>query len=212
MPARRMQLQKSTGDAWSRRSSSNALQKGRQGRVNGDLDRRGLRRSHVVGARRLETANRQPGSLRIFTERNREKAQGDVRASSSGHRDAARPSDGRGTGAVTATGSCEGSLSIEGTSGHPEPPVFTDRQRRWPRRSPPLFRPTSPAPSELRAWWHARRCVSAKGAELATGVSEVSSQRAPRVEQARARHRLPRGKKVRGSAFEGEGPKRSRAS
>jgi len=40
VPARRKQLQKSTGDAWSRRSSSNALQKGRQGRVNTDLDRR----------------------------------------------------------------------------------------------------------------------------------------------------------------------------
>ena len=64
VPARRKQLQKSTGDAWSRRSSSNALQKGRQGRVNGDLDRRSLRRSHVVGVRRFETANRQPGALR----------------------------------------------------------------------------------------------------------------------------------------------------
>jgi hypothetical protein len=127
VPARRKQLQKSTGDVWSRRSSSNALQKGRQGRVNGDLDRRGLRRSHVVGARRLETANRHPGSLRIFTERNREKAQGGVRTSSSGRRSAARPCDGRGTGAVMATGSYEGSLSIEGTSGHPELPVFTDR-------------------------------------------------------------------------------------
>jgi hypothetical protein len=64
VPARRMQLQKSTGDAWSRRSSSYALQKERQGRVNGDLDRRGPRRSHVVGMRRFETASRHSGALR----------------------------------------------------------------------------------------------------------------------------------------------------
>jgi hypothetical protein len=58
VPARRKQLQKSIGDAWSRRSSSNAPQKGRQGRVNGDLERRGSRRSNVGGARTVETANR----------------------------------------------------------------------------------------------------------------------------------------------------------
>jgi len=38
--ARREQLQKSLGDVWSRISSAYALQKGRQGRVNGDLARR----------------------------------------------------------------------------------------------------------------------------------------------------------------------------
>ena len=59
-----LQLQKSIGDAWSRRSSSNALQKERQGRVNGDLERRGIRRSHVGCARTVETANRAPGLLR----------------------------------------------------------------------------------------------------------------------------------------------------
>ena len=59
-----LQLQKSAGDAWSRRSSSHALQKERQGRVNGDLGHRGPRRSNVGGARMVETANRHPGSLR----------------------------------------------------------------------------------------------------------------------------------------------------
>jgi hypothetical protein len=34
-----VQLQKSVGDDWSRISSANALQKGRQGRVNGGLAR-----------------------------------------------------------------------------------------------------------------------------------------------------------------------------
>jgi len=38
---------------------------------------------------------------------------------------------GRGTGAVKATGSYEGSLSVEGTSGRHEPLSFT---RRWSRR------------------------------------------------------------------------------
>jgi hypothetical protein len=38
--ARRKQLQKSLGDVWSRISSAYALQKERQGRVNGDLARR----------------------------------------------------------------------------------------------------------------------------------------------------------------------------
>ena len=65
VPVRRKQLQKSIGDAWSRRSSSNALPKGRQGRVNGDLERRGFRRSHVGSAWMLETANRDPEGLRI---------------------------------------------------------------------------------------------------------------------------------------------------
>jgi hypothetical protein len=39
-----VQLQKSVGDVWSRISSANALQKERQGRVNGDLARNGCRR------------------------------------------------------------------------------------------------------------------------------------------------------------------------
>ena len=59
-----LQLQKSIGDAWSRRSSSNALQKGRQGRVNGDLERRGTRRSHAGCTRTVETVNRALGLLR----------------------------------------------------------------------------------------------------------------------------------------------------
>jgi hypothetical protein len=42
--ARRCLLQKSAGDVWSRIRSANALQKGRQGRVNRDLALRGFRR------------------------------------------------------------------------------------------------------------------------------------------------------------------------
>ena len=84
VPARRKQLQKSTGDAWSRRSSSNALQKGRQGRVNGDLDRRSPRRSDVEGYAEIRNGESPPRIASDITERNWEKAQGDVRASSSG--------------------------------------------------------------------------------------------------------------------------------
>jgi len=41
---------------------------------------------------------------------------------------------GRGTGAVMATGSYEGSLPIEGTPDHHEASAFTRRRRRWSRR------------------------------------------------------------------------------
>jgi len=44
LPARRKQLQKSVGDVWPRISSANALQKERQGRVNGGLARSESRR------------------------------------------------------------------------------------------------------------------------------------------------------------------------
>jgi hypothetical protein len=49
LPARRVQLQKSVSDGWSRISSANALQKERQGRVNGDLALRGHRRVKPPG-------------------------------------------------------------------------------------------------------------------------------------------------------------------
>jgi len=65
------------------------------------------------------------------------KTQDDVRASSSGRRmNAERRYDGRGTGAIRATGSYEGSLSVEGISGCHEPSPFTRRWSRRPRRLP----------------------------------------------------------------------------
>jgi len=84
---------------------------------------------------------------------------------------------------------------MEGTSGHPEPLVFTEQQRRWPRRSPLSSDPRALPYRSSGRGQHVRRCVSAKSEELATGVSEVSFRRAPRVEQARARDRLPRGRR-----------------
>jgi hypothetical protein len=57
--------------------------------------------------------------------------QDDVRTSFSGRHITARWWGGRGTGAVKATGSYEGSLSVEDSSGCHEPSPFT---RRWSRR------------------------------------------------------------------------------
>jgi hypothetical protein len=54
-----------------------------------------------------------------------------VRTSFSGRPVTARRWGGRGAGAVKATGSYEGSLSVEDTSGRHEPSPFT---RRWSRR------------------------------------------------------------------------------
>jgi hypothetical protein len=65
------------------------------------------------------------------------KTQDDVRASSSGRRmNVERRYGGRGTGAIRATGSYEGSLTVEGTSGCHEPSPFTRRWSRQPRRLP----------------------------------------------------------------------------
>lgn len=53
-----VQLQKSVGDNWSRISSANALQKERQGRVNGDLARSEGRRVKPSAGASSETKSR----------------------------------------------------------------------------------------------------------------------------------------------------------
>jgi len=60
-----------------------------------------------------------------------------VRTSFSGRHIAARRCGGRGTGAVMATGSYEGSLSVEGSSGCHEPLPVTGWWSRRPWRLPP---------------------------------------------------------------------------
>jgi len=133
LPAGRTQLQKSVGDVWSRISSANALQKERQGRVNGGLGRRARRRvilpPDASGERTIresaspvksrERTGEDPGWREIVIRRlsHRRKRWG-----------------GRGAGAVIATGSYEGPLPIEGTPDHHETPPFTGRRRRWSRR------------------------------------------------------------------------------
>jgi hypothetical protein len=65
------------------------------------------------------------------------KTQNGVRTSLSGHHTTAeRRCGGRGTGAVKATGSYEGSSAVEGTSGRHEPSAFTSRWSRRPWRLP----------------------------------------------------------------------------
>jgi hypothetical protein len=55
---------------------------------------------------------------------------------------------GRGTGAVKATGSYEGSLPMEGIPDHHEASAFTRRRQRWSWRSP--HPPTRPNPFKRR--------------------------------------------------------------
>jgi hypothetical protein len=55
---------------------------------------------------------------------------------SSHHAERRSTCGGRGTGAPKATGSYEGSLSVEGTSGRHEPSAFTSRWSRRPWRLP----------------------------------------------------------------------------
>jgi len=65
------------------------------------------------------------------------KTQDDVRTLSSGRRmNVERRCGGRGTGAIRATGSYEGSLTVEGISGRHEPSPFTRGWSRRPRRLP----------------------------------------------------------------------------
>ena len=60
-----------------------------------------------------------------------------MRTSFSGRHIVARRWGGRGTGAVKVTGSYEGSLSVEDSSGRHEPSPFTRRWSRRPWRLPP---------------------------------------------------------------------------
>jgi hypothetical protein len=78
-------------------------------------------------------------------EQDRVKAQGDVRASSSGTRIRQKRCGGRGTGAVMATGSYEGFLSMEGTSGHLQPAGFHEPSASVASAVPSDFQPTCPA-------------------------------------------------------------------
>jgi hypothetical protein len=112
------QLQKSSGGVWSRISSVIALQKQRQDRVNGDLarsERRWVKPS--TGA----ASERSVGVPASFP-REREGSGEDPRWRESAiERSAHRPKRwcvGRGTGAVMATGSYEGSLPMEGIPDH----------------------------------------------------------------------------------------------
>jgi len=78
-----VQLQKSLGDVWPRISSANALQKERQGRVNGGLARSEGRRVKPSASGSSEGNGSRVG-LTDKTGEDRAQAQGDERSSSSG--------------------------------------------------------------------------------------------------------------------------------
>jgi hypothetical protein len=69
--------------------------------------------------------------------------------------------EGRGTGAVMATGSYEGSLPIEGIPDHHEASAFTRRRQRRSRRSP--HPPTRAKPLKRRT--HGQVAAGAKAPE-----------------------------------------------
>jgi len=84
---------------------------------------------------------------------------------------------GRGTGAVKATGSYEGSPPMEGIPGHHEPSLFTRRWSRWPRRL--LTLQTSTSTDELRRCGDGKRrrrpSDLGRNEGEATGMSEARS-------------------------------------
>jgi len=126
-----VQLQKSAGSILAPNKLVRSARKRVAVRVNGGLARHGHRRENVGGGVErndgwrvgLHLANSEGGGPA--------ETQDGVRTSFSGRHIVARRWGGRGTGAVKATGSYEGSLSVEDSSGCHEPSPFT---RRWSRR------------------------------------------------------------------------------
>jgi hypothetical protein len=128
---RRVSLQKSAGSILAPNKLVRSAPKRVAARVNGGLARQLPRRESVGWV--AERNDRWRVGLHAVLEKREGPAetQDDVRASFSGRDITARWWRGRGTGAVKVTGSHEGSLSVEGTSGCHEPSPFT---RRWSRR------------------------------------------------------------------------------
>ena len=143
-----VQLQKSVGGGWSRISSANALQKERPGSSErGPSSERGSA-GDTVGSRIERNARRTSASPRKSGEdrRSRPRVTRDRHPAVVTSR---KRWGGRGTGAVMATGSYEGSLPAEGTPDHQEASAFTRRRRRWSRRQAhPPTRAKPPPPEE----------------------------------------------------------------
>jgi len=155
-----VQLQKSVGDVWSRISSANALQKERQGRVNGGLARSEGRRvkPSAVTSSEVNVVSR-PHRLKTGEDRREGPGWREIVIQRLSHRQ--KRCGSRGTGAVMATGSYEGSLSIEGIPDHHEASAFTRRRSRWSWRSPHF--PTRAKPPKRRT--HGQVAAGAKAAE-----------------------------------------------
>lgn len=170
-------MQKSVGDVGSRISSSNALQKERHGRVNGDLARSEDRRVKPSVSTPGERSSRRSGSP----------------ARNAGARTAARPRvardrhpavatfrkewRGRGTGDAKSTGSYEGSLPVEGILDRNEARLFTKQRdrRSWPASHPPTRTTPSREGRPARQAAHAKASEAAGERGSATGMSEARS-------------------------------------
>jgi hypothetical protein len=130
LPARRnVHLQKSVGDVWPRISSANALQKERQGRVNGGLARSFGRRVKPSAGASSEGSSRESGSS-LQVERAPAQDPGWRESSIQRSRHRQKRWRGLGTRVVTTTGSYEGYLPIEGIPDHHEASAFTRRRQR----------------------------------------------------------------------------------
>jgi hypothetical protein len=186
--ARRVSLQKSVGDAWSRISSATALQKGRSGSSEQGPSSSLSSADDTVVACLARNNESQVGLSR------QERMRTGIRPRVTRDRHpAVSPSrercGGRGTGVVMATGSYEGSLSAEGILDQHEASAFTSRRRRWSRCSAPSFDPYETFERRTygqtmqrpRKWM--RRRVNEQGT---TRVPEAQSPSAPWEENAHA--------------------------
>jgi hypothetical protein len=142
-------LQKLAGDVWSQIRSANALQKGRSGSSERGPSSGRTLAGDTVG-RRVERNDE--SRVGLTAKGGRGPAQGsgwrEIVIQRLSHRQ--KRCGGRGTGAVTATGSYEESLPMEGIPDHHEASAFTRRRRRWSWRSP--HPPTRTNPFKRRTY------------------------------------------------------------
>jgi hypothetical protein len=124
-----VQLQKSVGDVWPRISSANALQKERSGSSERRPSSERRSAGETVGTRIGRKERIAMSASPLTRERT---GTGPGWCASAIHRSSHRQKrcGGRGTGAVKATGSYEGSLSMEGIPDHHEASAFTRRRGR----------------------------------------------------------------------------------
>jgi len=129
-----VQLQKSAGRIPASNKLVRSAPKRVAVRVNGGLARHGRRRESAGGDAARNESWRVGLHVRFRSGGGPAETQDGVRTSFSGRLVTERWWGGRGAGAVKATGSYEGSLSVEVTSGRHEPAPFTRRWSRRPRR------------------------------------------------------------------------------
>jgi hypothetical protein len=132
-----VQLQKSAGRILASNKLVRSARKRVAVRVNGGLAGHDRGRESASGrATRNESWRVGPIASRSRSGGGPAETQDGVRTSFSGRLVIERWWDGRGAGTVKVTGSYEGSLSVEVTSGRHEPSPFTRRWSRRPRRLP----------------------------------------------------------------------------